>query len=355
MIKKIIPKFIKNKIKIILCKNQYKNYKKNQNKNKLNSYILFCTPIHGNIGDQAIAIAEYKFLEDIGIKNIFEITSPKTDTSCQALKNLIDDKAIIMIHGGGFLGNQWSIEQERLEKVIKTFPNNKIVIFPQTIYFTNNEDGKEAQNRAQNIFSKHKNLVICAREKKSYSMMKEIFANAKIILIPDIVLYLKKFEKEFKRDGILLCLRKDPEAKLNSQDREKIYDIVCKYNSKVYWTDTVINEVIETNKRKEALYNKLQEFAKSKLVVTDRLHGMIFAAITKTPCIVLGNYNHKVKGVYEWIKDLDYIEYIDNLSEIEKMVKKLYNKEVEKYNKIDKDLYKELKSEIMSANKQGEK
>lgn len=354
MIKKVIPKSVKSKIKIILCKNKYKNYKKNQSKNKLNSYILFGTPIHGNIGDQAIAIAEYKFLEDIGVKNVFEIISPQIDISCKALKKLIDDKAIIMIHGGGFLGNQWSIEQERLEEVIKTFPNNKIVIFPQTIYFTNNEKGKEAQNRAQNIFENHENMVICAREKKSYSMMKEIFKKAKIILIPDIVLYLKEFGEKFERDGILLCLRKDPEAKLNSEDREKIHDIVCKYNSKVHWTDTVINEIIEPNKRKEVLYNKLQEFAKSKLIVTDRLHGMVFAAMTKTPCIVLGNYNHKVKGVYEWIKDLDYIEYIDNLSEIEEKVKKLYNKEVKKYNKIDKNLYNELKNEIVNDNKQGD-
>ena len=74
MIKKVIPKSVKSKIKIILCKNKYKNYKKNQSKNKLNSYILFGTPIHGNIGDQAIAIAEYKPISISLKKIIFKVT-----------------------------------------------------------------------------------------------------------------------------------------------------------------------------------------------------------------------------------------------------------------------------------------
>lgn len=59
--------------------------------------------------------------------------------------------------------------------------------------------------------------------------------------------------------------------------------------------------------------NKFKDFQKSKLVITDRLHGMVFCAISGTPCIAFSNYNHKVKGTYDWIKDLDYIKYVDNI------------------------------------------
>ena len=51
------------------------------------------------------------------------------------------------------------------------------------------------------------------------------------------------------------------------------------------------------------------------MVVTDRLHGMVFAAISGTPCIVFSNYNHKVQGTYEWIKYLPYIKYAESVSE----------------------------------------
>lgn len=42
--------------------------------------------------------------------------------------------------------------------------------------------------------------------------------------------------------------------------------------------------------------NKYIKFRECELVITDRIHGMIFAAITGTPCIALSNY--KIKGTY---------------------------------------------------------
>lgn len=47
-------------------------------------------------------------------------------------------------------------------------------------------------------------------------------------------------------------------------------------------------------------------------MVTDRLHGMIFAYITGTPAIVFSNSNQKVKNCFEWIKDCGYIFYMDS-------------------------------------------
>lgn len=45
--------------------------------------------------------------------------------------------------------------------------------------------------------------------------------------------------------------------------------------------------------RKEALSDLFDQFRSLQLIVTDRLHGMIFAAITSTPCIVFGNFNQQ--------------------------------------------------------------
>ena len=67
----------------------------------------------------------------------------------------------------------------------------------------------------------------------------------------------------------------------------------------------------------------MQEFADSELVITDRLHGMVFAALTGTPCIVFSNYNHKVKGTYDWISYLPYIKYVESLEEAKKCIPEL--------------------------------
>ena len=52
-----------------------------------------------------------------------------------------------------------------------------------------------------------------------------------------------------------------------------------------------------------------------KLVVTDRLHCMIFCAVTGTPCIAFDNSNKKISGVYKmWLGDLNYISVSEDFN-----------------------------------------
>ena len=57
----------------------------------------------------------------------------------------------------------------------------------------------------------------------------------------------------------------------------------------------------------------LNRIASKELVVTDRLHCMIFCAITETPCIAFDNSNKKISGVYKaWLSNLHYISVVSN-------------------------------------------
>ena len=47
---------------------------------------------------------------------------------------------------------------------------------------------------------------------------------------------------------------------------------------------------------------------------------MILAAITGTPCIAMDNSSGKVKGVYSWIKYLNYITFANNVDEVYKCI-----------------------------------
>ena len=101
-------------------------------------------------------------------------------------------------------------------------------------------------------------------------------------------------------------------------------------------------------KRKKVIYKKLKKFAKSKIVITDRLHGMIFAYLTQTPCIVFSNYNHKVIGTYEWIKDVNYIE-LANIDNMEEQIDRLMKIRIEKKAPIiDSNSYNELEMRILN-------
>lgn len=95
-------------------------------------------------------------------------------------------------------------------------------------------------------------------------------------------------------------------------------------------TTTVIGD-ISTNNRSNALIKKLREFSRARIVVTDRLHAMVFAAITGTPCVAFDNSSKKVSGVYEWIKYLDYITVVDNYSDAKVNIELLINKGANRY------------------------
>ena len=68
--------------------------------------------------------------------------------------------------------------------------------------------------------------------------------------------------------------------------------------------------------REQLVREKMEELASARLVITDRLHGMVLCTLTGTPCIVMSNNNHKVQGTYEWISYLPYIRYVSDVHQI---------------------------------------
>ena len=90
----------------------------------------------------------------------------------------------------------------------------------------------------------------------------------------------------------------------------------------------------------------LDLFGRYKLVVTDRLHGMIFSFITETPCIAMRNYNHKVESFYEWFDNVEYISLAENVNDVENMAKKFENVNLLKPHEIFEKEFDKLKEII---------
>lgn len=332
MIKRVLKK-AKKSIKKIICTIKYQKYHTYCKKKDQKEIIIFNTPIHGNIGDHAILYAE-KELFVAQNEKIFEVSTFEEEYYFPCIEKKISEKSEIYITGGGFIGSQWIEEQHLVNKVIKNFADYHITILPQTFYFKSDERGKKELEVSEKIFNSAKYLTICAREEKTYAFIQEHYPKARCILTPDIVLSLPKYEKNYEREGVLLCLREDPEGTLNQKDKEKIIEIAKKETNIVKMTDTVIQRKIKPQQREKMVLAKLEEFSHAKLIVTDRLHGMIFAYLTNTPCIVLGNYNHKVEGVYQWIKEAEYIFFEKEIEKIEEDIKQMYEK-IYQYPDID--------------------
>ena len=85
------------------------------------------------------------------------------------------------------------------------------------------------------------------------------------------------------------CLRSDKESVMNHQNVDEIESFLKDRISEIRYTDTQMDNYCKEN-RELLLKQKIKEFQSAELVITDRLHGMIFAAITGTPCTV--SYTH---------------------------------------------------------------
>lgn len=275
---------------------------------------LLMTPEHGNIGDHAIAYAETELLRQAGISYI-EITEKQLfGLKLHNLLGLMNGYPIL-ITGGGNLGTLW-IEMEQVHRdTIQANPDSSIIILPNTIYYEKTEWSNEELRNSIKIYNRHKHLTIYAREKTSYDFMKDIYKDVR--LMPDMVMSLQPQISHQVRHGCLLCLRGDQEkTRTDEQEtvlRRQVQEI---FGNAVADTDMVVPRRVPVEERNDVIRAKLDEFSGAKLVVTDRLHGMVFCAITGTPCIVVDSKSPKIRGCYEWIRHLEYIRFADDISEI---------------------------------------
>ena len=145
-------------------------------------------------------------------------------------------------------------------------------------------------------------------------------------------------------------MRKDVEKNLTDEKIEEIISIAQESDEHIKFTDTVVDYNISTKDRKKEVSQKLEEFSKAKLVITDRLHGMVFAYLTATPCIVFSNYNYKVEGVYKWIKEkkCDTIIYETEIDKIKEDIEKIYNKQNDTKPREDKFDFEKIKKMLKS-------
>ncbi len=278
------------------------------------------TPIHENLGDQAIIYSENKFFNYFyPNKKVIEIESSLAQSKTKILKKIIEDK-MIFIHGGGFLGTVWPNEEQMFRKIVQSFSKNTIIIMPQTIFFDNSEKGNQELLISKEIYQSHKKLYFCCREQYSYNFMKKEFPKCKTILVPDIVLFNNFFNFKSIRNGALFCIRRDRE-KINYSFNE-IETLLKSKNVLFDYTDTVIKKNVYRFNRKREFFKKLKQISNYKILFTDRLHGMVFAFLTNTPCLVFENSNYKVKGLYEWISDCKYVKMY-NEKTLEKDIEEL--------------------------------
>lgn len=264
---------------------------------------LIGTPLHNNIGDHAIALAEIDFINKYFHEYfIQEIFVDKWREYVHGLKKHIKKSDIIFITGGGNLGSIY-LEDERLKRyIIEKYKNHKICIFPQTVEYESSKKGEHELRKTQKCFGAHNHLLIVAREKKSYLRIKDIFPSNEHYCCPDMAFQLNfsKSNVQNKTNELVgICLRNDIEATDDYFEKErKCLTLARDYSYEFF--STLDTGTISPNQRKEKVDKLLKCISKYKFVITDRLHGMIFSIISGVPCVAIATRSPKIISTLDW-------------------------------------------------------
>jgi exopolysaccharide biosynthesis predicted pyruvyltransferase EpsI/glycosyltransferase involved in cell wall biosynthesis len=288
--------------------------------------IFIGIPEYNNLGDHAIAYATQRFVEEnLPQYRLLQITEDqiRSRRGLAWLRRNACGNSILLLQGGGNMGNFYPDQEYIRRKIIRNFTKNRIVVFPQTVSFTPDKKGRSELLKTQTVYCKHPHLLLVARERESYHIMKEIFPKIDVLLTPDIVMSLQMRGTECQRSGILVCLRNDSESKLTESEKTEIYNICRNSFYEIRQTDTCVHEPVSLAERNSYLEKKWEEFRKAEIVITDRLHGVIFAAISSTPCICFENGNHKIRGICEWFESSNCIRICTDLTELPQMIREL--------------------------------
>lgn len=281
-------------------------------------YLLY-TPEHTNMGDHFIAEAEKTFIRSF-LPDSYCIEFTSNELKNQHLEQLsrIPASATVFINGGGFIGTIWGKAEKQLEEIITSMPQNRFVIFPQSVWFSDDEEGRKALARAKAVY-KGDRILLCCRDKVSLALAQQYF-DCPVLLVPDIVLWSAiRPKRPAERLGAMTILREDRERALSDEARSAIISFLASRFSSLVITDLrpLAKKIVTRATRTEQMALLVMRIASAECVVTDRLHAMILCAVTGTPCVVFGNNHHKIEASYEWIKNLGYIRLIRETGELE--------------------------------------
>lgn len=270
-------------------------------------YALVDFPRHSNVGDSAIWLGARATLRAAGLRpayvcDYWTYRSERLDRATRA------GDTVIVINGGGNLGDLYAKHQALREAVLERFPDRPVVQLPQTIHFAD----RARLEQARRIFDHHRHLTILVRDEASLEIARRWFA-APSALAPDTAFSLagRIARVGTARQPVVWLLRRDRESALDGaalppgavdwrvedvhgprvSASDRFVDAVAPVGSRV--DGPVLGRAFDLRARMQ-LRAGLRLLSRGEVVVTDRLHAHILCVLVGVPHVLLNDRNSKV-------------------------------------------------------------
>lgn len=299
-------------------------------------YVLFGLPYYNNIGDVLIWEGERDLLKSSEHKCVGVCgwaSYPK--------EPLKDKNTLILITGGGYMGDLWRKAWQSVIDCIQRNPENKIVILPNTLHY----DDKALIEQDRKVMERCRDLTLCMRDSRSLALAKEYFPNTRSILVPDMAfcinprtikrltrrptrntLLLKRLDKEISSTPIpasILAQHPDihdwPTMEKLMQTGKPIFeerlfnfivDKIIKITRRTAITTKIINWLYKVWFRPMMIRVGVRFVSSYREIFTTRLHVMILSVLIGRNCWLIDNSYGKLSSFYDtWLTDCDCVNY----------------------------------------------
>jgi pyruvyl transferase EpsI len=262
-------------------------------------------PTYGNLGDLAIATATRQLVERLlPDDTLMELNDSDTIAGALPLRRALSANDLVILPGGGNLGSSYPKAGDERRLLLGVLPKSqRCLIFPQSTDYPLTARGRRFLAADARAFARHRNLVVFARDLQSYQFIVRHFDN-QAHLVPDTALALAIDATRHRIDHpkrAIISLRSDDERR---QDTPSTNQVILElrqsgYQAKVVDTQARALTANTPAARQRAVTRMIDLYASAQIVITDRLHGMIFAAIAGTPAVVFDNANSKVRHFFD--------------------------------------------------------
>lgn len=282
-------------------------------------YVLLDIPYYSNPGDTLIWEGTEHLLSNCPYKCLH-----KTAEECFEFPRF-DKNVVILLQGGGNWGDLWPRHQSFRKKIVAQYPENRIIVLPQSIYY---EDIRNWEEDAD-ILKGHNRLHLCLRDIPSYELVKKA-GLSNVYLLPDMAFCIdlaKLYQFIRPSNGrIILVKREDSEKpdynRLDINVNNSVLDVLDWptmeaydfvqmnfyriYNRRRLFLQFVTNLYADKILRHHIVKKSVQFISQYDYVYTTRLHAAILSVLLNKPVTLIDNSYSKNLNFYKaWLSDLD--------------------------------------------------
>jgi pyruvyl transferase EpsO len=281
-------------------------------------------PLHPNIGDLLINSGTEEFFAN----HNYLVTHRYSYHDYPKKLDGVNEGSVFAFHGGGNFGDLYPEHINLLLQIIEEYPNNQVVVFPQTVFFKSDERRAAICSKLK----KHRRLTIYVRDRRSLDVLTRSGLDD-VSLMPDMAhLLLGAITPNPSRgsDKPLYFMRRDeevgsvPNLGLSQSDRTVDWEDGISLAHRVKFAALIrmtrssraLGVPFETTPRWYKLRDELIDegiklISQSNLIYTNRLHAMLLALLLQRDVVGFDNSYGKLSGYYEtWLADIEGLQML---------------------------------------------